>query len=110
MTKMIRTVTVIMTIIVEGGEISEDERKSYEAFVKDKYKGKEITLLKVKIDGEFVDLETHMKSEGFQRVRRITGYLVGTLDRFNDGKKAEVRDRVPHGVDYTHTVSGLLDD
>ena len=33
---------------------------------------------------------------GFERIRRITGYLVGTLDRFNDGKKAEVRDRVKH--------------
>jgi hypothetical protein len=99
-----------MTVIVEGGEISDEERKSYEAYVKDKYKGKTIELLKIKVDGEFVDLETHTKSEGFQRVRRITGYLVGTLDRFNNGKKAEVKDRVPHGVDYEHTVSGLLDD
>lgn len=33
----------------------------------------------------------------FERVRRITGYLVGTLDRFNDYKKAEERDRVKHG-------------
>lgn len=32
----------------------------------------------------------------FERVRRITGYLVGTLDRFNDYKKAEERDRVKH--------------
>ena len=32
----------------------------------------------------------------FQRIRRITGYLVGDLNRFNDGKRAEVRDRVPH--------------
>jgi len=32
----------------------------------------------------------------FERIRRITGYLVGTLDRFNDAKKAEVRDRVKH--------------
>ena len=32
----------------------------------------------------------------FERVRRITGYLVGTIDRFNDGKKAEVKDRVKH--------------
>ncbi len=32
----------------------------------------------------------------FQRVRRITGYLVGTLDRFNDAKRAEERDRVKH--------------
>lgn len=32
----------------------------------------------------------------FERIRRITGYLVGTLERFNDAKKAEVRDRVKH--------------
>lgn len=34
----------------------------------------------------------------FQRIRRITGYLVGTLDRFNDAKRAEVRDRVKHST------------
>ena len=32
----------------------------------------------------------------FERIRRITGYLVGTLDRFNDAKRAEERDRVKH--------------
>lgn len=32
----------------------------------------------------------------FDRVRRITGYLVGTLDRFNNAKRAEVHDRVKH--------------
>ncbi len=37
------------------------------------------------------------KSVPFERTRRITGYLVGTLDRFNDAKKAEERDRVKHG-------------
>lgn len=34
----------------------------------------------------------------FQRIRRITGYLVGDLGRFNDAKRAEVLDRVKHGV------------
>lgn len=34
----------------------------------------------------------------FERIRRITGYLVGTLDKWNDAKKAEERDRVKHGV------------
>ena len=34
----------------------------------------------------------------FERIRRITGYLVGTLDRFNNGKRSEERDRVKHGV------------
>lgn len=32
----------------------------------------------------------------FERIRRITGYLVGTLDKWNDGKKAEEKDRVKH--------------
>ncbi|MCH5190605.1 MAG: hypothetical protein J1F23_00430 [Oscillospiraceae bacterium] len=35
---------------------------------------------------------------GFERIRRITGYLVGTLDRFNDAKYAEVQDRVKHSI------------
>ena len=40
---------------------------------------------------------------GFDRIRRITGYLVGTVDRFNNGKRAEERDRVKHSTE------GLLD-
>lgn len=35
---------------------------------------------------------------GFERIRRITGYLVGTLDRFNNAKRAEVGDRVKHDL------------
>ncbi|HIT67298.1 MAG TPA: ribonucleoside-triphosphate reductase [Candidatus Merdisoma merdipullorum] len=34
----------------------------------------------------------------FDRIRRITGYLVGTTDRFNNAKRAEERDRVKHGL------------
>ena len=47
-----------------------------------------------------VVVKNGMVGEGvkFERIRRITGYLVGTLDRFNDGKMAEVKDRVKHGV------------
>jgi len=36
------------------------------------------------------------KNVGFERTRRITGYLVGTVDRFNDAKRSEERDRVKH--------------
>ena len=36
------------------------------------------------------------KGVKFERIRRITGYLVGTLDRFNDAKRAEEKDRVKH--------------
>ncbi len=43
-------------------------------------------------------VQEKMVGEGvaFERVRRITGYLVGTLDRFNNAKRAEERDRVKH--------------
>ena len=34
----------------------------------------------------------------FERIRRITGYLVGTMDKWNDAKKAEEHDRVKHSV------------
>jgi len=37
------------------------------------------------------------KGKKFERIRRITGYLVGTLDRFNNAKLREVHDRVKHG-------------
>ena len=35
---------------------------------------------------------------GFERIRRITGYLVGTMDKWNDAKRAEERDRVKHAL------------
>ena len=52
------------------------------------------TMNKVKVD------KNGMVGEGveFERIRRITGYLVGTLDRFNNAKRAEVLDRVPHAA------------
>jgi anaerobic ribonucleoside-triphosphate reductase len=40
----------------------------------------------------------HGDNTRFERIRRITGYLVGTVDRFNNGKRAEERDRVKHSV------------
>ena len=41
----------------------------------------------------------------FERIRRITGYLVGTLDRFNDAKRAEVEDRIKHSVSKMESFS-----
>ena len=38
------------------------------------------------------------KGVGFERIRHITGYLVGTMDKWNDAKKAEEHDRVKHGL------------
>jgi len=47
-----------------------------------------------------MDIEKKIVGEGvkFERIRRITGYLVGTVDRFNNAKQAEERDRVKHSL------------
>ena len=47
---------------------------------------------------EVKDVKMVGEGIGFERIRRITGYLVGTVDRFNNGKRAEEHDRVKHGV------------
>ncbi len=43
----------------------------------------------------------------FERIRRITGYLVGTMDNWNDAKSAEERDRVKHGVSGSGAMETL---
>lgn len=42
----------------------------------------------------------------FERIRRITGYLVGTMDKWNNAKKAEERDRVKHGLGEAKSNKG----
>lgn len=50
-------------------------------------------------DDEFVKVSAQFKDpRKFERIRRITGYLVGTLDRFNDAKRSEESQRVKHNV------------
>ena len=47
---------------------------------------------------KYYDAHDQYFGEKFERLRRITGYLVGTLDRWNDGKKAEEKARVKHSI------------
>ncbi|HIT80335.1 MAG TPA: hypothetical protein IAC40_08675 [Candidatus Faecivivens stercorigallinarum] len=86
------------TVTVTGGSIPQQEIDAYVSYVKDKYPGRKFSSIDIKLDGDFVDLSWQLEPEPFERIRRITGYLVGTLDRFNDAKRAEVEDRVKHGI------------
>lgn len=54
------------------------------------------TLTLTIVDDDNVDVQYTFESVPIERIRRITGYLVGTLDRFNNAKRAEERDRVKH--------------
>ena len=77
-------------------ELDERERQAYIDYVQKKNPGQVIEYIIVRLDGEFADLEYKVKPKEFQRIRRITGYLVGSLDTWNDYKRAEERDRVKH--------------
>ncbi len=87
-----------MNVNVIGESLSQQEINAYIAYGKKKYTGRNITGMTVKTDGDFVDLKFEFEDVPFQRIRRITGYLVGTLDRFNDAKRAEESQRVKHTV------------
>ena len=76
-------------------ELSEQEKQAYIDHIIEK-NGKKPAHVEVTVDGDYVDLKYYLEDIPFERIRRITGYLVGTLDRFNDGKKAEEHDRVKH--------------
>ena len=82
---------------VTGGTLPQAEIDAYIARATKKF-GREPFGMDIHVDGDYVDLSYKLAPLRFERIRRITGYLVGTVDRFNDAKRAEVEDRVKHSV------------
>ena len=87
-----------MKINVIGGKMEQKEIDSYVDYLNEKFPTKQIDTLNLKIDGDYVEMDYTFESVPFERIRRITGYLVGTVERFNNAKRAEEHDRVKHGV------------
>lgn len=86
-----------VTVNIHGGSMPLDEMRQYVKHYTEKYKDKRVKSLDIThVNGGYVDVDIQFKPVKFERIRRITGYLVGTLDRFNDAKRAEVEDRVKH--------------
>ncbi len=75
--------------------VSPEETQNYVDYLQKKYNRK-LKSLDIKADGEFVDLNYEFEHAPFERIRRITGYLVGTMDHWNNAKAAEEHDRVKH--------------
>ena len=84
--------------VTVSGELTEDELSAYIQRGRGKY-GRALISIELKPDGEYMDICYHTQKMPFERIRRITGYLVGTLDKWNDGKRAEERDRGKHGAE-----------
>lgn len=86
-----------MNVNVINGEMSSQEIMYYTKHIKENNPGMELESLTLKIcDDGFIDADYMLKPIPIERIRRITGYLVGTVDRFNNAKRAEVNDRVKH--------------
>ncbi len=88
----------MLTPKVKNGDIPEAEIQAYVKMIREQYPDVTDGTVEITIDGDFVELDLVQSPIPFQRIRRITGYLVGTLDRFNNAKRCEVEDRVKHGV------------
>ena len=84
-------------INVKGQAISEKEQQAYVDYLEKKHNRK-LKSLDIEIDGDFANLTYEWEPVPFERIRRITGYLVGTMDHWNDAKTAEEADRVKHSV------------
>ena len=91
-----------MKVTLKNGnitDISEEEKNAYVQYIREKYPNDIIDEIDIDFDEEgYANIETHKHSIPFNRIRRITGYLSTTLDRWNSAKKAEEKDRVKHGV------------
>ena len=74
------------------GDISRQEARAYAERAP-----KGTTLVKVEPDGEWVNIWYYDRVP-FERIARITGYLVGTENRWNDAKRAELHARVKHAA------------
>ena len=86
-----------MTVTVKNGELDSREIGYYAQHIRQNNPGMEIDTMTLTLcDDGYVDADYTLCPIPFERIRRITGYLVGTIDRFNNGKRAEERDRVKH--------------
>lgn len=85
-----------MTVTVTGGTISPREQEAYVARACQKYPYNRLDSLEIHVDGDYVDLTYTLRPQPFSRIRRITGYLVGDMTRWNDAKTAEEAARIKH--------------
>jgi hypothetical protein len=85
-----------INVEVSGGKLADDEIGFYIDCGRDRFPGKKIESLNISIEGDYANLDFTLATAPFQRIRRITGYLVGDTSRWNNGKYAELLDRQKH--------------
>lgn len=89
--------SLIDGVFVEiDGELCDKEIREYLFYLRNKFKKHTLESVHISADGDYVELRYRLAPKKFERIRRITGYLVGTTERWNNAKRAEERDRVKH--------------
>ncbi len=83
-------------IVTSNEEVSEEIIRKYLNHVKQNNHGRMIQSMSLEFDGEDVGIGYYLAPEHFEKIRRITGYLVGDMTRWNDAKAAEESQRVKH--------------
>ena len=79
-------------------DATREEAQNYVAYVRERVSDPLKTINVKMCDDGLVDVSWTARGEKFERIRRITGYLVGTIDRWNDAKKSEEHERVKHNI------------
>ncbi|GFI61748.1 hypothetical protein IMSAG049_00911 [Clostridiales bacterium] len=88
-------------VTVINGTMNQNEINEYIQLIEKENPNRMIDSLELNLDGEFVNMKYTFKPVKFDRIRRITGYLVGTMDRWNDAKTSEESDRVKHSLSFS---------
>lgn len=78
--------------------VTDEEIEAYIARGRALEQGKGLAWIDLAVEADDVAIHYGYHAQPFERIRRITGYLVGTLDRFNNAKRAEESQRVKHSV------------
>lgn len=85
-----------MKINVINGEMDVHEIDNYVKYANRKYPGRQISGMDIIIDGEFVDLKVYFKDTDFQHAYRSADYLVNSMDKLNDAKQMEFKEKQRH--------------
>jgi hypothetical protein len=87
-----------MKINVIGGNISQQEIDEYIEYGRKKYVGRQISGIDIIIDGEFADLKFYFSDTDFQHSYRSADYLVNDMNKINDAKQSEFKEKEKHKV------------
>ena len=79
------------------GNAPQAEQRAYADSLGNKY-NRNLKSLHLTLDRDYAHLTYQFEHVPFERIRRITGYLVGTMDQWNNAKAAEEADRVKHSL------------